>query len=98
MSVRIKVRFAVGIDSISKYSSNLLILLSLDRVIPMNPVRLNILQDVFIEFSEVNFSTRRPSSESLISDKSLQAEALTLLNSIKTSCSISRQTGFVRIV
>ena len=36
--------------------SNLLILLSSDQTIPTNAVRLDVLQDVFIEFSEVKIS------------------------------------------
>ena len=47
--------------------SNLLILLSSDRTIPINPVCVHVLQEVFIEFSEVNVSATRPSSEPLIS-------------------------------
>ena len=43
--------------------SNLLILLSSDLAMPMDPVCLHVLQDVFIDFSEANVSAHRPSSE-----------------------------------
>ena len=93
--------------------SNQLILFSLDRPILMNPVCLGVLQDVFIEFSEVNASPNWPSSEPLIScsyttithewDQRFWQRPmdwnvnLTEFNK-KTSCRTSRQTRLMRIV
>ena len=45
--------------------SNLLTSFSSDPTIPMNPVCLNVLLDVFIKFSEVNVLARKPLSVSI---------------------------------
>ena len=83
--------------------SNLLILLSLDRTMPRNPVCLNVLQDVFIEFSEDNVSARRPLSEPLISWRRPTGRNVNLtefnknilqyikINRVHGHCSIRRQ-------
>ena len=46
---------------------NFEVLLSSDRTMPTYAVCLVVLQDIFIEFNEVNVLARRPSSEPLIS-------------------------------
>ena len=69
-------------DVVQDDKSNLLILLSSDRTMPMNTVCLNLLWDVFIEFNEVNISVHISAWDQRFNE-GLWAKMFTSLNSKK---------------